>query len=275
MLIVDSQVHIWGAHTPERPWPAGETHAPQRDIPLGAEELLRAMDGAGVARCILVPPSWEGDRNDLALAAAARYPERFAVMGRFPVEDPAQAVRLAAWRQQPGMLGVRLTLHRSPWREWWEEGRLDGFWAQAERAGLPVMVYAPGRLKQFDAIAGRHRGLPLILDHLGLPLGLQDAAAFASLDELLALARHPNVAVKPSALPCYTRERYPFSGLHPYLRRVYDAFGPERMLWGSDYSRLPCPYPEALALFSEALDFLSVKDRQWILGRAALKWLGW
>jgi L-fuconolactonase len=76
--IVDSQVHIWGANTPERPWPArAHSHGA---IPLGADQLLRRMNEAGVERAILVPPSWEGDRNDLAVAAAQLHPDRFAVM---------------------------------------------------------------------------------------------------------------------------------------------------------------------------------------------------
>ena len=68
MMIVDSQVHIWGANTLERPWPARQAVKAQRDIPLGKDELLREMDAAGVDRVVIVPPSWEGDRNDLALA---------------------------------------------------------------------------------------------------------------------------------------------------------------------------------------------------------------
>lgn len=79
MLICDSQVHVWGANTPERPWPA-RAHA-QREIPLGHEELLREMDAAGVERLVIVPPSWEGDRNDLAFAAVKANPNRFAIMG--------------------------------------------------------------------------------------------------------------------------------------------------------------------------------------------------
>ncbi len=275
VVIVDSQVHIWGADTPERPWPAGRAAQAQRPIPLGAEELLRAMDEAGVDRVVIVPPSWEGDRNDLALAAAATYPDRFAVMGRFPVEAPAEAGRLQSWREQPGMLGVRLTLHRPPWREGFENGSVDWFWPAVERAGLPVMVYVPGLVSRLDVIAGRHRGLPLIVDHLARPMATQDEAAFADLDELLVLARHPNVAVKVSALPCYTSESYPFRNLHRHIRRVYDAFGPRRMLWGTDYSRLPCSYREAISLFTEALDFLSGQDKEWIMGRAAAEWLGW
>ena len=275
MVIIDSQVHIWGADTPDRPWPSGRAAQAQRPTPLGADELLAAMDEAGVDRVVIVPPSWEGDRNDLALEAARRHPDRFAVMGRFPVESPAEAGRLQSWRSQPGMLGVRLTLHRSPWQAWFESGVLDWFWQAAEQAGLPAMVYVPGMVKQLNVTAERHPGLRLIIDHLALPIGVRDEAAFADLDELLALARHPNVAVKASALPCHSSEPYPFRGLHKHIRRVYDAFGPRRMLWGTDYSRLPCPYRQAITLFTEALDFLSAEDKEWIMGRAASEWLGW
>ena len=275
MIIIDSQVHIWGANRPERPWPAERENQAQRPVPLGAHELLGAMDAAGVDRVVIVPPSWEGDRNDLALEAAMRYPHRFAVMGRFPVETAAEGDRLRTWRKQPGMLGVRLTLHRDPWKTWFENGAIDWFWPAAEGAGLPVMVYVPGLVKRLDGVAGRHPGLRLIVDHLALPLGERDDAAFADLDLVLALARYPNVAVKPSALPCYTRESHPFPGLHRHIRRVYDAFGPRRMLWGTDYSRLPCPYRQAITLFTEALNFLSAEDKEWIMGRAAAEWLGW
>ena len=275
MVIVDSQVHIWGANTPDRPWPAGRENQAQRAVPLGAGELLRAMDAAGVDRVVIVPPSWEGDRNDLALEAAEKYPDRFAVMGRFPVETTAEGGRLTTWRKEPGMLGVRLTLHRLPWRAWFEEGTIDWFWPAAERAGLPVMVYVPGLVKRLDGIAGRHPRLRLILDHLALPIGSRAEGAFADLDQVLALARYPNVAVKVSALPCHTSEAYPFPGLHRHIRRVYEAFGPRRMLWGTDYSRLPCPYRQAIILFTEALDFLSAEDKEWIMGRAAAEWLDW
>ena len=88
MMIVDSQVHIWAPDTPERPWPPGQAARAHQPTPLTAEALLEKMDAAGVARAILVPPSWEGDRNDVVLAAAHRYPERFAVMGRISLEAP-------------------------------------------------------------------------------------------------------------------------------------------------------------------------------------------
>ena len=102
MEIVDAQVHIWGADTPARPWPKrGE---PQRPIPLGKDDLLREMDAAGVDRAIIVPPSWEGDRNDLATEAAIAHPFRFATMGRIDPQAPASRGQLADWREQSAML---------------------------------------------------------------------------------------------------------------------------------------------------------------------------
>ena len=80
MAITDSQVHVWGADTPDRPWPPGRAHQAQKPYPVTKDMLRNAMDEAGVARVVIVPPSWEGDRNDLALEAARLHPDRFAVM---------------------------------------------------------------------------------------------------------------------------------------------------------------------------------------------------
>src|SRR5579883_3666455 len=87
MLIADAQVHIWGANTPDRPWPAYGPGNEHRPVPFTEDDLLREMDAARVDRAVIVPPSWEGDRNDLALAAAKRHPDRFAVMGRFTIDQ--------------------------------------------------------------------------------------------------------------------------------------------------------------------------------------------
>jgi hypothetical protein len=82
MLIADSQVHLWGANTPARPWPAGRDHEAQKPYPVTKDMLLFEMELAKVNRIVIVPPSWEGDRNDLALEAARLHPDKFAVMGR-------------------------------------------------------------------------------------------------------------------------------------------------------------------------------------------------
>src|SRR5271166_5094421 len=110
-MIVDSQVHLWKAETPDWPWVSGRVA--QLPEPFTIEKLLPMMDEASVDRAVIVPPSWPGDRNDYALEAVKRYPGRFAVMGRIPLEKPQSAALLPKWKEQPGMLGVRLTLHRA------------------------------------------------------------------------------------------------------------------------------------------------------------------
>ena len=275
MIIIDAQVHIWAADTPERPWPPSGASYVHRPHPLGKDELLREMDAAGVDRAVLVPPSWEGDRNDLALDAAQQHPDRFAVMGRLAIERPESREQLATWKAQPGMLGVRLTFHREPHRAWLTDGTADWFWPAAERAGIPVMVHAPGQMATIGAIAARHPDLRLVIDHLALRGDIKDSAIGPAIESVLALARYANVAVKASALPCYVTEPYPFPSLHPIIRRVVDAFGPQRVFWGTDLSRLPCPYRQAVTLFTEELDFLSPDDKAWIMGRGLAAWLPW
>jgi predicted TIM-barrel fold metal-dependent hydrolase len=272
-MIVDSQVHIWAPNTPERPWPA--RHQPHKAQPITAEDLLREMKTAQVDRCVLVPPSWEGERNDICLAAARRYPERFAVMGRLDPDAPESRGKIAAWRKEPGMLGLRFTLHRPFLRPLLTEGRLDWLWPEAEKAGVPIMTLAlHADMPLISRVAERHPGLWLTIDHLGLTTG-KDEEAFRHLDSVLALAKRPNIAVKVSCLPHYTTDGYPFRKLHPHIRRVYDAFGPRRMFWGSDLSRLPCSYRQSLTYLTEEIPWLSASDKEWITGRGLCEWLGW
>lgn len=274
MLIVDSQVHIWGADTPQRPWP--KRAEPQKPVPFGQADLLREMDEAGVDRVIIVPPSWEGDRNDLATEAHLAHPQRFATMGRLDPEDPAARALISGWRAQPGMLGLRFTFHIPQLVTLITEGHMDWVWGEAEKAGVPIYVLIPHPLAHLiDDVAARYPGLKLVMDHLGLNSKQKDADAFAELDKLLALARRPNVAAKVSALPCYSTDRYPYRSLHPFIRRAYDAFGPRRLFWGSDLTRSPIPYRQHVTMFTEEIAWLSDEDKAWIMGRGVCEWLGW
>jgi L-fuconolactonase len=274
MEIVDAQVHIWGANAPERPWPA-RAHA-QRDTPVTAVEVIGWMDEAGVDRAVLVPPSWEGDRNDLALAAVAKYPDRFAIMGRLDPDSPGAHEKIARWNQQPGMLGLRFTFHTPVLLQPLLDGRFERVWGEAERHDVPIMllIHAP-HMHLIDAVAKAHPGLRIVIDHLGLVNGEKDATAFRDLDRLLALAKRANIAVKSSALPCYTDEPYPYPGLHGYIRRVFDAFGARRMFWGTDQTRSPVDYRRGIELFTRHLPWLRGDDLEWVMGRGVREWIGW
>lgn len=274
MKIVDAQVHIWAADRPDRPWPTGRPAKPHRLKPIGKEDLLAEMDAAGIDAAVLVPPSWEGERNDVVLEAARAHPRRLGVMGRLDVSEPDAPEALRRWREQRGMLGARFTFRLPHEVATLTEPEKAWIWEIAEHASIPLMLYPPGLLSLVDPIAERHPGLRLIIDHMALDR-VKGPAAFARLPELLVLARRPNVGVKLSALPFYSSQLYPFHEVHEPIRRTYDAFGPERLFWGSDMSRLPCTYAEAVSLFTEELDWLSESDKEWIMGRALSDWLRW
>jgi len=273
-IVVDAQVHIWRPETPDRPWTPGRT--PQLPEPLGYDTLLPMMDAAGVDRVVIVPPSWEGERNDYGLEAASKYPTRFAVMGRLAIDKPASRARVAHWTDQPGMRGIRLTFN-GPEVAWLTDGTADWFWPEAEKAGVPVMVLG-GVMSEFARIAERHPGLPLIIDHMGLLLRMAKEGTVArNIENTAGLAKFPNVSVKLSSVPPYSAESYPFRDVAPYVQRLFDAFGPERCYWGTDITNSwgKASYRERVTHFTEELGFLSEQDKDWIMGRAILKRLNW
>jgi predicted TIM-barrel fold metal-dependent hydrolase len=276
MRIVDAQVHVWAPDSPERPWP--KRAAPHR-APLGTDELLSEMDKAGVDGVVIVPPSWEGDRNDVAIAAAKAHPERFCIMGRFDPDAPGAREQIVGWKRQPGMLGMRLTFHTEMLRKPLLDGRFDWAWGEMEKHGIPAMVlFHHEYMHLADEIAERHPGLRLVLDHCGLKSAkdVREAENFATLDRMLALAKRPNVAAKVTAMPCYADDKtYPFRSLHGHIRRVFDAFGPQRTFWGTDWSRLPCTYRQGITMFIEEMPWLKGPDLDWVMGRGICDWIGW
>jgi predicted TIM-barrel fold metal-dependent hydrolase len=275
MLVTDAQVHLWEVNRPERPWPAVTRNPPHRPDGFSAAQMLVEMDAAGVDRAIIVPPTWVGENNATALEAAAAHPTRFAVMGRFDLGAPDARDQLQGWLGQPHMLGIRLTFQISPFREMLDDGSLDWFWAACERQGIPLMLLLPGLAAKAHPIAARHPGLPIIIDHMACLLQAKGAEAFTAIDDLVALAAHANVYVKTSSAPCFSNDPYPFRDIYPYLRRIYDAFGGRRLIWGADLTRLTSSYTDCLRHFQEGLDFLTAEDREWVLGGTAATALGW
>ena len=104
---------------------------------------------------------------------------------------------------------------------------------------------------------------------------LKDDAAMTHMPELVKLGRHPNVAVKATGAPGYCSGPYPFRSMHPYLRQIYDAFGPERMFWGTDISKMPCSWRQCVTMFTEELPWLSERDKELVMGQAVCAWWGW
>jgi predicted TIM-barrel fold metal-dependent hydrolase len=274
-LIVDSQVHLWKAESPDWPWLPG--FPPQLPEPMTIERLLPMMDEAGVDRVVVVPPSWPGDRNDYGIEAVKRYPDRFRVMGRIPLQNPDAAKLLPHWKEQPGLVGIRV-LFVGPRAPWLTDGSAEWFWPAAAKAQLPVMFYAPGQVSRFAAIAERHPDLTLIMDHMCLhPSMLKDGTLGEAVAKAAALAKYPNMSVKLSGTPHVSTQSYPFRDMAAHLKQVFEAYGPRRCYWGTDLTNSfdRASYRQRVTHFTEQLDFLSEDDKDWVMGRAILERLNW
>lgn len=270
MQIVDAQIHLWGTGLP-----SNQSHIQVTSFT--PAEAITLMDEGGVDAAVIHPPGWDPGSTDMAFAAVKDYPGRFAIMGSLPLDDPASREKISDWKRN-GMLGLRYTFLTDPARQWVADGTLDWLWAAAEEADVPISMLATDSLTVLGGVAERHPGLRLTIDHLGGRGGttqLKDAEAMTHIPELLALAQHPNIAVKATGAPGYSSEAYPFPAMHTYLQQIYDAFGPNRMFWGTDITKMPCSWQQCVAMFTEELPWLNEADKKLVMGDALCAWWGW
>jgi predicted TIM-barrel fold metal-dependent hydrolase len=273
MKIVDAQIHLWSSGPPTNPM--------HRQVSsYSAEECLKDMDAAGVDAALIHPPGWDPNSGAVAEAAARKYPNRFAILGNFPLDKPENRSLIDTWKSRPGMLGLRYAFTQPHQQNWMTDGTMDWLWPAAEKAGIPIALMASNFLPVVARVAERHPGLKLIIDHFGRQRGGPStrsggAAAFGNVEDVAGLARHPNVALKATGAPGESNEPYPYRDIHPYIRRLYDAFGPTRFFWGTDITRMPCSWRQCVTMFTEELPWLQGRDRELVMGRAVCDWLGW
>lgn len=266
MAIVDAQVHIWSKGTPSPP------HLP---TPYLVEDAVRDMDAAGIDAAILHPPAgWDPDSNEQAIKAVEAYPERFAILGYPPLDQPDSPDLIASWKNRPGMLGYRFYFNKPHNRTWPTDGTLDWLWPAAEKAETPLALLAGDWLPFLGEIAEQYPRLKLTVDHMGALRGAKGDAAFPNMKELTALARYPNVAVKLTGGPFYADDDFPFKSLHQHYRAMYEAFGPNRLFWGTDITKMPCSWQHCIDHFQE-IDWIPTADKKLIMGDAVREWLGW
>jgi L-fuconolactonase len=259
-VIVDAQLHA----------------GPQRD---SAEGLIALMAGVGVGAGLLTQFSRLGSDNRFVLSLAAARPDRFGAVGIVDARPPVVEDELARFTEQPGAVGVRIALVDAEACARFRSGAYDAQLAAAERLDVPVFVFCPTELASLRARAQRYPGVRFVVDHLGLPALVAEAGphVFERLPEVLGLADCDNVAVKCSAAPIHSALEFPFDDLWPHLERVLDAFGLDRVMWGSDINRIggmPFTYDAALA-FMRDTPRLTPAEKRRILGDSLRRWLRW
>ena len=272
--IVDSHVHVWqatGVLYPARRR-LGDAEI-ELDAPAGL--LLREMEIAGVEGAILVQPSNYGFDNRYLADCLRRYPGRFAGVARLDPVDASAPSRLTLWAEEHGIRGLRIAPFRILDAEWVTDPRIAPLWDKVAELTIPVCFQGSrGRLGALVALIEklieRHPGLEVALDHMG-HFQVGDGVGAADFQSLLGLGLQDNVYVKVSGHYALSAEPYPHRDTWPFMQALYDTFGPQRLMWGSDFPYIlqQGGYTGALGLLLEALPTLSDADKAWILGGTA------
>ena len=264
MPIVDSQVHAYERNHPGRPW-AAVLHGPDE---VTGDAMVAAMDAVGVDGALLVS-AFTMYRYDAsyALQVRAAHPNRFAVIKPVDPNDPAVADTIAAWAATPGAVAIRVMMRDNVSTDAADPG-LNRVLAAAGAHGLPVNLLCWGRLPQAAAMAARNPGTTLVIDHVGLQQPFQPPAPaepWADLANVLALAAQPNIAIKISGACTLAREAFPYNDIWDPLCRIFDAFGFNRCMWGTDWTRAV-----GLLTYAQGVDAFRVTNRLSAADRAAL-----
>jgi L-fuconolactonase len=274
-VVVDAAVHVWCAEDPADPWPPGSsTAAARHGAPLSGDAVVAEMDVAGVDRCVVFPPFFVGHRNRYAIAEASAHDDRMRVMVRPDLRHERARDHVLAMLAEPVVAGARFVFSAASGITL-DDRDAEWFWRFAEEIDVPVMLLAPNQHDVVRSIATAHPRLRIALDHLNLSGAMRDGGIAAEIDALVALSGLDNVSVKVSAMPCYSDAEHPYAPLHHHIERVIDAFGADRVFWGSDLSRLHGTYADCVAMFTDEMPFIDGHDLTSIMGGALLRWLRW
>ena len=261
--VIDPHVHVW-KRDPRYPWVPGTPKLPDRDAT--PEMLLELMRANGVARTVIVQVIYYKWDNRYLADVLKQYPGSFQGVARVDPEDPAAPDHLSKLVQQQGFRGVRLSPAATPAGDWIRGPLMPPLWRRCGELRVPMTILAPvARMPALAPLAERFPDLTLVIDHMAdSPLDQP-----AELENLLALRRYPKLFVKISHTWSLSRQRYPYPDSQVQVKRLYDAFGPRRLMWGTDWPLVEnhCGYARALALVRDEMKFLSGEDKGWILGR--------
>lgn len=273
-MIIDTHVHVWEIDPPRYPiGPTAPSWSALPDEPGTADELLAEMDAHGVDRAVLVQTSWSTWDNGYIADSVARVPDRFIGHGLIDPQNPDNAVQARYWVKERGLAGFRFHPMYYPHEQILLTPQNALLWE--EIAALDVVIQfhlRAAQAEQVATIAQRYPHLRLILDHMGYPQPTEDPETF---QPILDLARFDNVCFKLSDVAGRSQQPFPYTDVHPFIRRLLDAFGSARTVWGTGYPghhRAKHNWPtlaEELRLIREGLPFLSEQDKERILGGTA------
>ena len=278
MAIIDSQVHVYAANTPQRPWHSVPNWPPH----VTGDEMVAAMDKLGIDGAIFIS-SFSMYQYDASYAVEVQraHPGRFALVKPVNPDDPKVADVIADWKKTPGTVGIRIMVTKDPGRDRAiDDPGLDRILRAAVKHDFPVNFLFWGNADAGIKLIDRHPDTRFIVDHLGLlqprTPDARAAQPWAELPKILELAKRPNAVIKVSGACTLSQKPYPHPDIWDPLKRVFDAWGFERCLWGTDWTRAfaVCNYEQAVEPF-RLTKSLSDSERAMLMGGATAKAYGW
>lgn len=260
---IDSHVHVW-KRDPRFPFAQETQNAPAKDA--SAEMLLALMKANHISRTVIIQVIYYRWDNRYLAGVLKEYPGLFHGVARVNPEDPAAPDHLASLTEEQGFRGVRLSPAADATGDWIRGPLMPPLWKRCYDLKVPMTILAPiGRLADVANLIEKFPDLTVVIDHMAdCPLGQQ-----VELSKLTALARYPRVFVKISHLWSLSHQSYPYPDSQEQVKRIWNAFGAKRLMWGTDWpvSEKFCTYAQAVNLYRQSLDFLTPDEHDWILRR--------
>ncbi len=274
-MIIDAQVHAYEANTPERPWHV----VPNWPDHVTGDEMVAAMDALGIDGAIFIS-AFAMYRYDGSYAVEVQqaHPGRFALVKPVDPNDAQVADVIADWKSTPGTVGVRIMLRKEDQHDANHPG-LDRILQAAAHHDLPVNMLFWDNIDAGTSLIDRHPNTRFIIDHMAI---LQPEAPPApaepwqDLPKVVELASRDNAVIKITGACTLSGQPYPFPDIWDPLQRLFDAWGFERCLWGTDWTRAfaVVNFEDAVRPFLET-DRLSSSERAMFMGGACARAYGW
>jgi predicted TIM-barrel fold metal-dependent hydrolase len=270
--IVNAAEHVWVVNDPRFPIEAEVStcpaSSPQYDY--SGEWLLAQMRTYNVDHVAISHVCYYGRNNDYTIHCVKTWPDKFAGYGLlvgyrlYSPDDKENPSRLERLMKEGGLVGLRLSPIYDKEVVWLNDPVCYPLWKKAEELGATFHIFlAPHQVTQVGDMAERFPGVNIVIDHIAMiDITAPDEDGFGP---LLDLARFPNVYVRTSLHNPSKTRKPPFRDVWPFLRRLYDRYGPRRMVYANFYE---------LLIMQELIPFFTEEDKEWILGRNAMKLYG-
>lgn len=268
---IDAHVHVWTPEIDRYPLADGFRVTDMQPASFTPEQLFAHCRPSGVDRIVLIQMNFYGDDNRYMLDTMAAHPGVFSGVGIVDSRSADVAEKIKELATQ-GVRGLRVHPGQEEAAGWTRDAGMSTLWKTAREQGIAVCpLINPADIPHVDAMCAKFPGTRVVVDHFAR-IGMSGRIEQSQLDALARLARFPDVYVKTSAFYALGEKRPPYLDLIPMIRRLVDAFGPERLMWASD-----CPfqiegehtYEDSIALIRDRIDFLSDADKQSMLQKTA------